>query len=98
MAMEASMAITDWLIEDPNGMLNPDRRTLKAIMAGIKRKENDLPSDFDESMLMDWIDEMEQDKYDEMERFIDEALGFIVATTNKRLETIFEPKKEKEVL
>lgn len=90
MAMEASEKITNWLISDPQGVYNPYTRLVKAIMAGIDRKENDLPSDFNESMLMDWIDDMEQKECDEMSTFVEEALGFIVATTNSKLEKIYQ--------
>lgn len=96
MAMEASMKLTDWLLSDPNGTLNPYRRLVKSIMVGIDRKENNLPVDFDESMLMDWIGDMEQKECDDMEAFVEEALGFIVATTNKKLEAIFEKKEDEK--
>ena len=62
MAMEASKKITDWLLSDPQGIYNPTTRFVKSVMAGIDRKENDIPDGFDETMLMDWMDDMEQEE------------------------------------
>lgn len=86
--MRTAKLVTDWLIESPNGLINPFERTLKSLTFALSRKENDMPSDFDDEMLSDWISDMEQSEYDELEKFANTSLGFMVAMINQKFDQL----------
>lgn len=86
MGMATYQKVATWLLEDPQGIFNPVTRPLKAVFFGLQHKDNELPKDFDEEDLMDWIDAMEQAEWDALEVFAEEAMGFMLATINQKAE------------
>lgn len=91
--LTASM-VADWALNSPEEMYNPIKRTMRAITFGLKRKGNNIPKDFDDETLAEWISDMEQEQYDELETFANISLGFMVATINKKAEEMM-PQTEK---
>jgi len=90
MGMETAQKVANWYLTDPQGIFNPITRQVKAVLFGIDRKENNLPEGFDEAMLMDWIDDMPQEVWDEVEEFTQMALGFIVQTINEKADKMYQ--------
>jgi len=90
MGMETAQKVANWYLTDPQGIFNPITRQVKAVLFGIDRKENNLPEGFDEAMLMDWIDDMPQEVWDEVEEFTQTALGFIVQTINEKADKMYQ--------
>jgi hypothetical protein len=90
MAMETSMKVAEWYLNEPLELFNPILRSLKAVYFGIDREENNLPDDFDEKMLIDWIDDMPQEEWDKIDEFTSRALGFMVAAINEKAEKMMD--------
>jgi len=79
--------VFDLMLSDSDFINNPYDRLLKCLSIGLDLKENDLPPDFGEELIADWIDAMEQEECDLMTEFTEQALGFILRDANERVES-----------
>lgn len=88
--MWTSKRVADWYMKDPESTYNPIERELKILYFGLDYPENNVPEGFNELVVSDWIDQMEQSEYDKMMPFAMEALGFMVATINEKADKMFQ--------
>jgi hypothetical protein len=94
MGMATCQKVSNWYLNYPEETYDPIKRQLKIVAFGLQHKENALPEGFDEEMLADWIDELDQDVWDKIEEFTMQALGFMVATINNKAEKMMYKAEE----
>lgn len=87
--MWTAKRVADWYMSDPESTYNPMDRQLKMLYFGLDYPENNVPEGFNEMVVAEWIDDMEQEEYEKMRAFAMQALGFIVATIDKEAERMF---------
>jgi hypothetical protein len=96
MGMETMQKIGDLLLHDTEALYNPITRVVRACLFGLDRKENNLPDGFNESMLLDWIDELPQAVWDEIEEFVSTALGFTIEILNQKMDSLYKTTEQKQ--